>query len=327
VTDLPSDQWRAAIREVRPDIIYAGLNWQAVPFVLEVMKAVQADGGPPVVWHFKEGPFICLEKGMWAEFVEIHQRADALIFCNEETVAWTKGAIPGVVETRPLFLLDGDLPKREWLAGSPAPRLSDREAGFHTVVPGRPIGLHPHNVVELAEQDIHLHFYGDFTQGQWKAWIEKTNRMAPGYLHLHRNVPQSGWLEEFSQYDAGWLHWLPSSNGGDVRRANWDDLNYPARITTLVTAGLPSLQYDNEGAVVATQSQARRHDIGLFFRSMAGLREQLSDRAEMERLRANVWRQRHLFTFDHYAPALVDFFRQIIAEHTSDNIRSRSLSR
>lgn len=43
----------------------------------------------------------------------------------------------------------------------------------HTVVPGRPFGLHPHTAAELAAQGIRVHFYGDFTHGQWREWIAK----------------------------------------------------------------------------------------------------------------------------------------------------------
>ena len=96
--------------------------------------------------------------------------------------------------------------------------------------PGRPIGLHPETVAELGAEGVHLHFYGDFTHGQWKAWIERTRGLAPRHLHLHANVDQGRWVAEFSQYDAGWLHGFTSHNRGDIRRADWDDLNYPARM-------------------------------------------------------------------------------------------------
>jgi hypothetical protein len=88
--------------------------------------------------------------------------------------------------------------------------------------------------------------------------------LVPDHLHLHKQVDQEDWVSEFSKYDAGWLHFIKSENGGDLRRANWDDLNYPARLATLVAAGLPVLQYDNADARVATQTIARDLDIGLF---------------------------------------------------------------
>jgi hypothetical protein len=125
-------------------------------------------------------------------------------------------------------------------------------------------------------------------------------------------VDQERWVSEFSPYDAGWLHLLKSDNEGDLRRANWGDLNYPARIPTLVAAGVPLLQYDNGNAIVATQSLARQVDLGLFFTDAEQLREQLRDQERIARLGDNVWRQRERFTFDYHADRLVDFFRQII---------------
>ncbi len=312
VEDIPRHNWRDALRDIQPDIIYAQLNWQAVPFIWELL---QADTGIPLVWHFKEGPFICLEKGTWDKLVDVHRMAQGQIFCNAETQEWYETVIPGLTRNQPWMLLDGDLPKREWFEGQPSPRISELEGGVHTVVPGRPIGLHPHTVADLAAEGIHLHFYGDFTQKQWVEWIRKTQSMAPDHLHLHPQVDQSGWLCEFSRYDAGWLHWLKSENEGDLRRATWDDLNYPARITTLVSAGLPLLQYDNQGARVATQSLCQEHDISVFFSSIEELGHKLRDRQQMEQLWDNVWRQRDCFTFDYHADRLIDFFHQVIDNH------------
>lgn len=310
VQDMPRNDWQQAIHRLRPDVIYALLNWQAVPFVLEVLRACP---DLPFIWHFKEGPFICLEHGMWAELEELHRRASGQIFSSPEMLAWYETAMPGVTCNSPTYVLDGDLPKRDWFEGVPrSPRLSAQDGEIHTVVPGRPIGLHPPNVAELGEQGIHLHFYGDFTHGQWLEWIEKTKRLAPNHLHLHAQVDQGGWVREFSQYDAGWLHWQKSHNGGDISRSNWDDLNYPARLATLIAAGLPLLQYDNSGAEVATQNLARRYDVGVFFRSITELREKLGDQERLAQVQENAWRVRPLFTFDYHIDDLVAFMRQVI---------------
>ncbi|GAB4195672.1 MAG: hypothetical protein OHK0022_12560 [Roseiflexaceae bacterium] len=311
IADLPRQGWREAVRRIKPDVIYALLNWQTVAFAHQMLEE---NPGIPFVWHFKEGPFICLEKGLWRELVELYTRADGQIYSSPEMRDWFDTVVPGLTSSTPTLVLDGDLPLRFWTAAPRTPRLSERDGQIHTVVPGRPIGLHPWTVGELAEQGIHLHFYGDFTQGVWRSWIAKVEDVARGYLHLHPNVDQDRWVEEFSQYDAGWLHLFESRNGGDLRRADWDDLNYPARIATLAVAGLPLLQRDNSGAVVAAQSLAQRLDIGVFFRTMEQLRAQLADEAHMARLRENVWRQRDLFTFDHHADRLVDFFRTVIAQ-------------
>jgi glycosyltransferase involved in cell wall biosynthesis len=307
VEDIPFGNWKQRVREIEPDIIYALLNWQAVPFCHEVLRAFP---DIPFVWHFKEGPFICLEKGTWKEMIDLYEQSDAQIYCSEEMQVWTEQFLNE--DKRDSMILDGDLPKREWFREDVSPLLSDKDGAIHTVVPGRPIGLHPHTVVSLAEQNIHLHFYADFTHGQWKEWIEKTNRLAPGFLHIHPNCSQDQWTKEFSQYDAGWLHFFRSDNHGEIMRANWDDLNIPARMATLAVAGLPMLQYNNAGHVVATQSLASKHDLGIFIDDIMDLATLLRDKAHVKRIRDNVWSKRNLFMFDHYVSDLVQFFRNTI---------------
>jgi hypothetical protein len=311
VSELPRQGWREALAHLRPDVVYAQLNWQAVPFAHEVMQAATA-GGIPFVWHFKEGPFICIEKGSWPQLVDLYRSADGRIYSTPEMRDWFDTAVPGLSRSGPSMVLDGDLPKRDWFSNQRSPLLSDADGEVHTVVPGRPIGLHPPTVAELAQAGVHLHFYGDFTQGQWREWIDRARDLAPRHLHLHANVDQAEWVSEFSRYDAGWLHVFDSLNGGELRQANWDDLNYPARIATLAMAGVPMIQRDNTGAVVAAQALAQRLGLGVFYRSIGELGAMLHDRPRMARLREQVWSQRFGFCFDTHVPALVDFFRTVI---------------
>jgi len=310
VEDLPRDDWRAALRRLRPDVIYAQLNWQAVPFCHDVLLA---SSGIPFVWHFKEGPFICLQQGTWPQLLDLYRMADGRIFSCPEARDWFELASPGLARTRPCLVLDGDLPRRDWFDGPVTPPLSATDGDVHTVVPGRPIGLHPPTVAALAAAGIHLHFYGDFTHGQWRDWIATTQALAPRHLHLHGNVAQDRWVEEFSRYDAGWLHCFASRNGGDLRRADWDDLNLPARIATLAVAGLPLIQRDNGDAVVAAQALARRLGVGVFYDGIDDLAAQLRDGSRMGALRTRMWAQREQFCFDTHVPDLVAFFRHVIA--------------
>ena len=309
VEDLPSAGWQDAVRRLKPDVIYALLNWQAVPWAHHVLTE---NPGVPFVWHFKEGPFICIQKGTWPQLGDLHRRSNGRVYSSPELRDWFAAALPGA-DDRPTLALDGDLPKREWFEGAFFPRLSETDGEVHTVVPGRPIGLHPETVAALAAEGIHLHFYGDATQHLWRGWIEKTGRLAPRHLHLHPQVDQDAWVSEFSRYDAGWLHAFASENGGDLSRANWDDLNLPARIATLAAAGLPMIQRDNRGAIVATQTLARDLDVGVFFDEIADLGARLRDGRRMAELRANARRHRPRFTFDHHADDLVAFFRRVIA--------------
>lgn len=321
VEDIPRENWKERLAEIEPDIIYAQLNWQAVPFAYEVLTA---NTGIPFVWHFKEGPFICMEKGTWPQLIDLYNKSDGQIYNSAEMRDWFLQFVDDNAETT--LLLDGDLPKKEWFTNDVSPRLSTGTDEIHTVVPGRPIGLHPHTVAELAEQKIHLHFYGDFTHGQWKQWIVKTESMAPGYLHIHPNVTQEHWVKEFSQYDAGWLHFFKSENFGELMRANWDDLNYPARMSTLACAGLPMLQRDNTGHLVATQSLVKEHNLGIFFNTMDELGATLRNREQMEQIRQNVWNNRLMFCFDNHADRLVEFFRTVIRNKKSFPVLTDNLS-
>ncbi|MBX5494940.1 MAG: glycosyltransferase [Bryobacteraceae bacterium] len=310
IEDIPLSGWRQAVERIRPDVIYGLLNWQAVPFVHEIVSQIS---GIPFIWHFKESPYICLERGTWGQLIDLYLRADGYIFCNQETRDWFNLVLPQSAQSKLSILLDGDLPKRDWFAGNPSRRLSEIDGEIHTVVPGRPIGLHPKDVAELASYGVHLHFYGDFTQGQWKSWIEKTLALAPKHLHLHKHVDPDRWLEELSQYDAGWLHYFQSENCGDLMRANWDDLNYPARLSTLAAAGLPLIQRDNSGSRVAIQSLAKEMDIGVFATSMEHLASQLQDSRRLTELRRNIWLRRANFTFDYHTARLTAFFREVIS--------------
>jgi hypothetical protein len=317
VEELPYEDWRAGVRRIAPDLIYGLLNWQAVPFVHEVM---QETSGIPFVWHFKEGPFICIEKGCWPQLLALYRQADGRIFSSPEMRDWFDTVAPGLSVTRPCHVLDGDLPLLRYFQGPCAPRLSEADGEIHTVVPGRPIGLHPPDVAQLAHEGVHLHFYGDYTHGQWRDWIRDCQARAPAYLHLHPHVVQEEWRMEFSRYDAGWLHSFESANAGEIRRANWDDLNYPARMATLAASGLPMIQRDNSGALVATQTLARELGIGLFYRRLPELAERLRDRPALDGVQARVEATRERFCFDAHVPALLAFFRQVIA---SEGVGSR----
>jgi glycosyltransferase involved in cell wall biosynthesis len=324
VVDASTRDVRAAIHETRPDVIYALLNWQAVPWAAHVLRE---NPGVPFVWHYKEGPFISLEKGDWADLVELTTRADGVIHTSAEMRDWFETVAPGAGDAGRSIVLDGDLPKAEWFDGDFSPRRSAIDGEIHTVVPGRPIGLHPETVGALAAQGVHLHFYGDFTHGQWRAWIDRASTLAPGRLHLHPTVDQTGWVRELSRYDAGWLHVFESRNGGEIRRADWDDLNLPARMSTLAAAGLPMLQRSNPGAIVAAQSLARALGTSIFFDEVEEVGQRLRDESSVESVRAAVVAARRQFTFDAHADRLVDFFRSTIDRSRSGRRTGRSYHR
>ena len=310
ITDVDPSGWPASVRRIRPDLIYGLLNWHAVPFAAEVRRRLPSI---PFVWHFKEGPFICRERGTWPDLMELTGSSTGVVHTSPEVAEWFGGILPPAADPERSIVLDGDLPRADWFADIPTSRrLSEDDGEIHTVVPGRPIGLHPEDVADLAAEGIHLHFHGSFTQGQWREWIDRTRRLAPDHLHLHETVGPEDWVRVFSRYDAGWLHTFRSRNGGELAAADWDDLNLPARMATLAAAGLPMIQRDNSGSRVAVQTAGRELGIGLFYRRPDDLGATLRDAEVMDRLRANVRAHADEFTFDRHVDRLVAFFRRAV---------------
>ncbi len=305
VAEVPRRNWREAVRELQPDVIYALLNWQTVPFAHEVLEA---DLGVPFVWHFKEGPWFSREQGHWSQLVDLHVRSDGVVYSSPELRDWFAITAPAT-RGRPSMVLDGDLPKAEWLHGEQSGLLSEQDGEVHTVIAGRPMGPPPAVLGELARAGVHVHVYSEKVHAQMREWVTAARRAAPDHLHLHSQVDQADWVREFSQYDAGWLHDFRSTNGGDLHAATWDDLNYPARMGTLAAAGVPMIQRDNSGAVVATQTLVRERQLGVFWREPDDLIRTLQDLDLLGRLRKSVWSQREHFTFDAHVPDLVSFFR------------------
>lgn len=302
------------IDEIKPDIIYALLNHQAVPLANYVMRAGL---GVPFVWHFKEGPFVCRQNGIWKELIELYTNSDGKIFTNQETRNWFNQF---VFDDGDSFLLDGDLPKKEWFFGKKSPLLSDEDGEIHTVIAGRPYGINENHIKCLGKQKIHLHFYGDIQHTYWTNFIAVNHKHAPGYLHLHSHCKPENWVSEFSKYDAGWLHVFDSSNNNEYMKASWPDLNYPARMTTLAAAGIPMILQDNTGHIVATQSLIERLDVGILFNSMEDLGMQLYNKKRMKEIRDNVEKHKMYFSFDYHADDLIDFFRQVIENYGIKNL-------
>jgi hypothetical protein len=313
IVDIPLDrQWADRVRAFAPDVIYALLNWQALPVIEAILDARL---GIPLVFHFKEGPFICLEKGLWPLLTRVLRESDGQIFINDEMAAWFALATDGVLDPETAFILDGDLPKVDWFGEGWAPKLSAADGQIHTVCPGRPLGLDPFEAIAAA--GIHVHFYGDHFHRQHPNWARAG--LATGHMHLHPTVEPEGWVRELSRYDAAWCHLFDSDSGGDLRRATWDDLNLPARLGTFAAAGLPWIMRDNRDAVVATESLARRYDIGLFLRDYPDLAAQLRDRPRLAALTANMRAARRQFAFDTHVDALVAFFRRVIERRHGDH--------
>jgi len=95
-------------------------------------------------------------------------------------------------------------------------------------------------------------------------------------------------------------------------QTSWNDLNYPARMATLASAGLPMLQRDNTGHLVATQSLTQNLGVGLFFKNIEELGAKLASKHTMHQIRNATWQTRNFFTFDYHVDKLICFFKEVI---------------
>lgn len=308
VIDIPYEDYVNKINEIKPDVIYGLLSTEAIPLAYEVLMSFP---DIPFVWHLKESGFHAMRIGTWKKLVYLYTHADGKIFINEEVKAWYEQFIPNVGTS---FILDGDLPKIDYFNDNFSKRLSLSKGGVHTVIPGRLVGISPEDVQTLAKENIHIHVYTENYHYYKVGYLYHLKNIAPDHIHLHPNCVQEDWVKEFSQYDAGWLHYISSSNQGNLLNAIWDDLNIPARMTTLAAAGLPMIQKNNDGHTVAMQSIIKQKDVGIFFNDIEDLSTQLKDQERMNKLRANILQKRYEFSFDYHLPDLISFFRKVITQ-------------
>ncbi|MGY1708783.1 glycosyltransferase [Geodermatophilus sp. SYSU D00758] len=313
VPDLDRDRWREEVAALAPDVVWAQLNWRAVPFAHAVRSAFP---DLPFVWTFKEAPQRSVVRGEWPLLADLVCGADACLLATEEERDWFALALAGRVDPARLGVLDGDLPAREWLDAPLSAKLSDRDGRPHAAVVGRPSGLDLEWVLELARCGVHTHLHGQVRapgpKGSWTGWLDRALAAAPGFVHVHPAVGPEDWVRVLSRYDAGWLHRFASSNGGDLRRAVWDDLNSPARLPVCLAAGLPLLQPTNPGHAVSVERVLRRDGTGLFYRSADEVAAVLAGEVATRRGAAAALAARERHTFDGHADRLVELFRSVV---------------
>jgi glycosyltransferase involved in cell wall biosynthesis len=314
VTDIPYKNWREEVKKIQPDIMYALLNVRAIPLAHEVLMSGL---NIPFVWHFKEGPSLSRQMGFWKKLIDLYSYSDGQIYIDPESKIWYEEFTSPNAQMP--FILDGDLPKIDYFTDDFSPRISDTDGEIHTVAPGRVIGISAEELQELAKQRIHLHLYIQNYPRMREPFISMASAVMGDCFHLHSPCIPQDWVKEFSQYDAGWLHCFESRNDGYLTKVEWDDLNLPARMNTLAAAGLPMLQRNNQGHIVAMQSKVQELNTGICFDSYGQLGALLKNKELMQTLRENMLIHRYKFSFDYHVPALISFFRKIINKKIEKN--------
>ena len=308
VEDLNISRWKDEVERIKPDVIYAMLNSGAVSFAYNILREFRQI---PFVWHFKEGPFICLREGTWNELMYLYTFSTGKIYLNELTQSWYNQFI--IDKDGLSMVLDGDLPKADYFKNNFSKKLSEDDNAIHILVAGRMIGIEDEGLALLADNNIHVHSYTEnYYESRFSA-EQKWMRIAPNHFHVHAHVSADNWTKEFSKYDIGCLHCFNSYNNNDILKVGWDDLNIPARISTYAAAGLPVMMKNNSNALVAIQDCVNKLDIGVLFDNYEELVTKLKDAETLSRLRVNMLRHRMEFSFDYHVPQLIEFFRKVIA--------------
>lgn len=290
------------IDSFRPDVAYGLLNYHAIPMILRVMRAVPHI---PLIFHFKESPFLAMREGLWNSLVEIVGRAAAMIFISDENRLWFEQNISEWSNARPYLVFDGDLPSATWM--KPLTRSAAADDEIHTVCVGRPLGLD--YVATLTKSKIHFHLFGDY----YKGYVRDLNleSLVGKYLHVHPTVEPRDWVAVLSGFDAAWTHvWAPDELALQSESPSWGELNLPARLATYALAGLPWIVQKHPSRPTAVEALASQGGFGLPFSNVSNLSETLGDRPAIESAKQQMVKHRHQFTFDQY----VERFERLIDE-------------
>lgn len=309
IQDIPyNKEWKENVIKIKPDIIYALGNWNIITLAHEVLTS---NLNIPFIWHFKESPILTMKFNSWNKLVDLYKLSDGVIFINDRVRSWIELYCRSIKRS---FIMDLDLPIKDYFEKSFSKKLSEYDGAVHTLVAGRLQGVSVDDMKILAKQNIHLHVYSENAHEMRKSEFGVYLDSTPAHFHIHKHVSNDRWVEEFSKYDAGWLHCFESKNRGDLLYATWDDLNMPARIYTLAAAGIPMIQKDNAGSIVAMQDIVKKYDIGAFYKDIEHLGDMLYDKAHMQSLADHLSASRSQFTFDYYVSDLIHFFKQVIKD-------------
>ncbi|MCD8046949.1 MAG: glycosyltransferase family 2 protein, partial [Clostridiales bacterium] len=294
------DNWIQNIQKVNPDIIYVMCNSGSIGFCHKIISELkEKKQNIPYVFHFKESPLQSLRTGEWKKLVNLYIQADGKIYLHRNTKEWFELFMPST-EDEKSFVMDLDIPNKEYFTNHYSSKISEQDGEIHTVVAGRIIGLNANDIKEFAKNKIHIHCYNESYFKAHKIESKKYLEVAPNHFHVHSHVPSKDWCKEFSKYDAGWLHCFNSYNGGELLKASWNDLNIPNRINVYAAAGIPVIQKDNTGNIVAMQEMLKQIDAGVFYTTVSDLTQQLKDVNLLTKLGDNIKANQHLFTINYY---------------------------
>ena len=224
---------------------------------------------------------------------------------------WFETVLPGLTNRCPTLVLDGDLPKRDWFAENRSPRLSERDGEIHTVVPGRPIGLHPRMLASLPREAFTSTSMGTSPTVNGARGLTRPRRWRDGTCICTRT----------STNGAGWKSFPGMTRGGSTSSRARIAARSGGQAGTISTTRRASLS-GRRGAARDTTRQLRIHrrhsvarqvswTLASLPRTWRAWPRSCATGRNLNRVRASMWCQRESFTFDRHTDRLIAFFKEV----------------
>lgn len=279
--------------------------------------------------------------------LDVVRALDGQIFCNRQKLRyWTASPKHGGcgldlgLDDQETAFLDSDLPSREFMNNRFAAKLSAATGEIHSVCIGRPLGI---NFVEAARHGIHVHVYGNnyddlatmIARSLSPRDFTRLRSLLGAYVHVHPSIQtrdatldgirqaKNRWVEEFSQYDAGWSY--------VGRPLPWprleDQAAIPNRLGTYMLAGLPVITETLPGFDRYDPLAERGVTVDFSPRDYAKLAADLRRSDSLARLTANARACREQFSFDATLEPLTGFLERVCNRYSSRLPRTPRVSK
>ncbi|GCE14621.1 hypothetical protein [Tengunoibacter tsumagoiensis] len=294
------------------NVIYSGLHFfdGSLEATIELL-----DGGitVPIVRHYKEHRCSPTMK----ERRTLMETAGQ-IYINDESVEYFRDVYG--INLWSTHVMDAELISREYMKETLTPKLSRVTGEPHILIAGNISMANDHQDVRelclaMNKHRIHVHLYGIYHHQDeehnifirpYAPTLQVYKRLADlyPYVHIHDYITPEEFTQEWSGYDAGFLH-VPVPREHYYGR--FEQLNMPCRYAAYLAAALPLAAHEGQTAMARF---VKKNHLGLVYQSYDELAEQLHDTQHMESLTRSVEDKRYNFSFEAQAPHLIHILSQ-----------------
>jgi len=297
----------------KPDIIH---SHNAPDFM--TISAINAVDNIPVI-HDTHDALTMRKMGYYAgdDAARIQEYADEEKIANEESDGrlYVTEGVGDYIRKRYSVDLESDLVFRNYVSEDMMPwdltgKLSDKDGEIHIVYAGTvtsQIEGHHYDLREIfreiAEQGFHIHIYASREDEAYSLLAAEED-----LIHYHGHFPRKELMhDELKKYDFGWAGF------NDVMNKEHLDVCLPNKAIEYIACGLPVLTLPHRTLSMFVEE----HKVGLIINSFHDMKEQLYESNEIKEI---VIRKRYEFTIENNISQLIQFYTDLIAQHSIDLI-------